>query len=411
MVFSLDKQLPRDFTISLDGESFSSTLATQTQITGATRYTRYTRYTWSNSGLPWAVNDSVSVKLTDLPEPNAYGYRTIWTALMTAAADPNSATTFGYAEGLYGKLTNDTIVLGRDETVTIGTPDQPRFPWTGYQIEGVYAPSARMNIDFDESTFPTADEVAGWTLTLGGGVELPFADATNPNVNSPHIWSFTYNPGWTAGDQVVVSIRNDEVQNRIGKVDFKSRRSTRVDQTTKNIVYGKTHFAYDLSNGGKFGPGNTWELRRLNVTTDQTDKGDPKTGDTDPVWITATFRAHSDGTAGRAYQGYWEGQFEDFHTLFLRWVYSVDGAFKGGTTYTLPLRAAAKEGGISYRAPYDGRPDNYYVSEGHDVSFTWVRTYKEFKDKHLDLAKPRQLQRAHAGPATARHGEGRRRRG
>ena len=261
------------------------------------------------------------------------------------------------------------------------------------------------SIRFASGSSPTPVEVAGWTLTLGGGVELPFADATHSNV-FPTTWVFSHDPNWTDGQQVVVSIRNDEVQNRIGRVNFKSRRSTQTDGSG-NIVYGKTHFAYDLSNGGKFGPGNTWELRRLRVTTDQTDKGDPKTGDTDPVWITATFRAHSDGNAGRAYQGYWEGEFEDFHTLFLRWVYSVDGAFKGGTTYTLPLRAAAKEGGISYRAPYDGRPDNYYVSEGHDVSFTWVRTYKEFKDKHLDLANHANFSAhmlASPQPATARAG-------
>ena len=41
LFFVLDKQLPRDFTISLDGRSFSSTNATQTQIT------RGTKYTWS----------------------------------------------------------------------------------------------------------------------------------------------------------------------------------------------------------------------------------------------------------------------------------------------------------------------------------------------------------------------------
>ena len=176
------------------------------------------------------------------------------------------------------------------------------------------------------------------------------------------------------------------------------------------IVYGKTHFAYDLatydpstniqSSDGKFGPGLNWELLRLNVTTD-------KTGDTDPVWISATFRAHSDGDAERAYQGYWEGEFEDFHTLFLKWAYTVEGAFIGGTTYTLPLRSAAKEGGISYRAPYDGRPDNFYVSGGHDVTFTWVRTYKEFKDKHLDLANQSGMSAhmlAPPKPATARAG-------
>ena len=133
----------------------------------------------------------------------------------------------------------------------------------------------------------------------------------------------------------MVSIRTDELQNRIGQVNFKSRRSTSTDGNN-NIVYGKTHFIYDRSNGGKFGPGFRWELRRLQVTTD-------KTGDTDPVWITATFRAPD---AGTGYQGWWEGQFDDFHTLFLRWVYHEGGIGKGEATYTLPLRTAAAEGNI-----------------------------------------------------------------
>ena len=175
---------------------------------------------------------------------------------------------------------------------------------------------------------------------------------------------------------MLLSIRNDEVQNRAGQVKFKVRRHTSV--SGGNIVYGKTHFSYD-HDPDKFGPASGWELLRLNVTTD-------KTGDTDPVWISATFRAHGSGAAGRAWQGYWEGQFDDFHTLFLRWIYNEGGIGKGEATYTLPLRAAAAEGGIGYRAPYDGRPDNFYVTGGPDVTFTWVRTYKEFKDKHLDLA-------------------------
>ena len=146
-----------------------------------------------------------------------------------------------------------------------------------------------------------------------------------------------------AGDQVLVSIRNDEVQNRVGQtageeerageVRFKSRRSTQTDRAN-NILYGKTHFSYDHEpDGGKFGPADGWELRSLNVTTD-------KTGDTDPVWIRATFRTHGSGAAGRAWQGYWEGQFDDFHTLFLRWIYNEGGIGKGEATYTLPLRAA-----------------------------------------------------------------------
>ena len=337
--------------------------------------------TWSNTGLTWAAGESVELKITEAPTPNAYGYRTIWTALMTA--DTIGSTTFvGYnraTASLAGDLTNNLIVTGRDETVTIGTDDQPRYPWIGYEIEQISDITTQTQITFDRNAYPSAEEVAGWTLTLGGGVELPFADAQIAHATTPWVWQFTYAPGWTAGDQVSVSIRNDEVQNRIGEVKFKARRHT-IRTSGGNIVYGKTHFSYDHEpSSGKFGPADGWELRRLNVTTD-------KTGDTDPVWISATFRAHGSGAARRAYQGYWEGEFDDFHTLFLSWAYSVEGAFKGGTTYTLPLRAAAAEGGIGYRAPYDGRPDNFYVTGGPDVTFTWVRTYKEFQDKHLDLA-------------------------
>ena len=340
---------------------------------------------WSDRGLTWAAGESVELKITEPPLPNAYGYRTIWTALMTAAAHPTLMASHGYIENSFGSLTNNLMVDGRDESITIGTDDQPRYPWTGYEITGVYAPGSRLTIVFDSNNYPSAEEVAGWTLTLGGGVELPFADATNLPT-SPYLWNFSHVPGWTAGDQVLVSIRNDEVQNRVGQtageeeragqVKFKVRRHT--STSGGNIVYGKTHFSYDHE-PDKFGPADGWELRSLTVTTD-------KTGDTDPVWITATFRTHGSGAAGRARQGYWEGEFDDFHTLFLRWIYNVDGIGKGEATYTLPLRSAAKEGGISYRAKYDGRPDNYHVSGGHDVTFTWVRTYKEFKDKHLDLA-------------------------
>ena len=353
-------------------------------------------YVWGSTSLSLAAGQSVSVKITEPPLPNAYGYRTIWTALMTAEADPNLAASHGYFENSYGSLTNNLMVDGRDESITIGTDDQPRYPWTGYEITGVYAPGSRLTIVFDSNNYPSAEEVAGWTLDLGGGVMLPFADASNPTLTSTNIWNFSHVPGWSAGDQVVVSIRNDEVQNRIGEVKFKVRRHTsRV--SGGNIVYGKTHFSYDLE-PDKFGPADGWELLRINVTTD-------KTGDTDPVWISATFRAHGSGAAGRAWQGYWEGQFDDFHTLFLKWIYNEGGIGKGEVTYTLPLRAAAAEGGIGYRAKYDGRPDNFYVSGGHDVTFTWVRTYKEFKDKHLDLANHGNMSAhmlAPPQPATAR---------
>ena len=270
------------------------------------------------------------MKLTEPPSPNAYGYRTIWNALMTADTITSVTGAIGYDKvTAEGHLTNDLIVTGRDETVTIGTVDQPQYPWIGYQIEAVYDHGSGMTLDFDINNYPTADEANGWTLTLGGGVELPFAGASHI---SNHSWAFNHDPLWPAGDQVVVSIRTDELQNRIGQVNFKSRRSTSTDGSN-NIIYGKTHFMYDPSNGGKFGPGDRWELRRLAVTTD-------KTGDTDPVWITATFRAPD---AGTGYQGWWEGQFDVFHTLFLRWIYHVDGIGKGEATYTLPLRSAAEE--------------------------------------------------------------------
>ena len=108
------------------------------------------------------------------------------------------------------------IVTGRDESIRVGTPDQPRYPWTGYEIEAIYSSGSTITIEFDSNNYPTADETAGWTLTLGGGVELPFADATQDSTN-PEQWDFSHNPGWSAGDQVVVSIRNDEVQNRVGR--------------------------------------------------------------------------------------------------------------------------------------------------------------------------------------------------
>ena len=354
-------------------------------------------YRWFGAVPSWAVGDPVAVKITGPPLPNAYGYRTIWTALMTA--DTIGSTAFvGYNRATAshaGDLTNNLIVTGRDETVTIGTPGQPRYPWIGYEIEQISDITTQTQISFDRNAYPSADEVAGWTLTLGGGVELPFADAQLAHATTPWVWQFTHAPGWSAGDQVLVSIRNDEVQNRVGQtageeerageVRFKSRRYTSQDNSN-NIVYGKTHFSYDHEpNGGKFGPADGWELRSLKVTTD-------KTGDTDPVWITATFRTSGSGAAARAWQGYWEGQFDDFHTLFLRWIYHEDGKGKGEATYTLPLRAA---NGIARS------------QSGRDVTFTWVLTYKEFQRRHLDLANHSDRSAhmlAPPQPATARAG-------
>ena len=316
----------------------------------------------ASTGLSWSAGDSVAVKLSEAPEPNAYGYRTIWTALMTVEAIASLTATNGYDNSSgEGKLTNNLIVLGRDETVTIGTPGQPRYPWTGYEIDQLQSDANGTYLYFKNGSHPEPAEAAGWTLTLGGGAELPFAGATNL-VRSPHAWSFSPVPGWTVGQQVSVSIRTYEVQNRYGQVALKAGRSTSTDGDN-NIVYGKTHSTY-ARGSSRFGQADSWELKRLRVTTD-------KTGDTDPVWITATFRAPD---AGTGYQGWWEGQFEDFHTLFLRWVYHEGGIGKGAATYTLPLTTAATEGSIQRSR------------SNRDISFTWVRTYKELQRRHLDLA-------------------------
>ena len=137
---------------------------------------------------------------------------------------------------------------------------------------------------------------------------------------------------------------------------------------------------------GKFGPGVTWELLRLNVITD-------KTGDTDPVWITATFRPPNESVA-------WTGVLGRPVRRLPHAVPQVDlprvgGVGKGAATYTLPLRAAATEGGIQRS------------SSGRDISFTWVRTYKEFQRRHLDLANHADIIAdflAPPRPATARAG-------
>ena len=383
--------------LGTDANKLTLHVGTQQFAFADARYNSDTqRYRWLGAVHSLSVGDSVELKITGPPLPNAYGYRTIWTALMTA--DTIGSTAFvGYNRATpshAGDLTNNLIVTGRDETVTIGTPGQPRYPWIGYEIEQISDITTQTQISFDRNAYPSADEVAGWTLTLGGGVELPFADAQLAHATTPWVWQFTHAPGWSAGDQVLVSIRNDEVQNRVGQtageeerageVRFKSRRNTRVDYNTNKIAYGKTHFSYDHE-PDKFGPADGWELRSLSVTTDET-------GDTDPVWIRATFRTHGSGAAGRAWQGYWEGQFDDFHTLFLRWVHNEGGIGKGEATYTLPLRSA---NGI------------WLSNFGRDVTFTWVRTYKEFQRRHLDLANHAAMSAhmlAPPQPATARAG-------
>ena len=329
-------------------------------------------FTWTNHGLTWSDNESIEVKISRPRTPNAYGYRTIWNALMTAEQHPTVLTRYGYSNESYGKLTNNIIVNGRTDRGVVD--DQFRYPWSGFEITQLTDDASKTRVTFDEDSHPTDDEVARWTLTLGGGVELPFSKATHPQVGTDTLanaFEFSHTPNWTAGDQVLVSIRTEDVQNRYGLVALSARRSTKSDGN--NIVYGKTHYTYPRQptpgisyarGDGKFGPGALWELQNLRVTTD-------KTGDTDPVWITATFRAPNQSDA---WTGYWEGQFDDFHTLFLRWIYHEGGVGRGAVTYTLPLRAAATEGGIQ-RSRSAG-----------EVTFTWVRTYKEFQRRHLDLA-------------------------
>ena len=374
---SFPTTFPADLALELDGQKFLLNEANRT----------ITRFFWGNHGLTWAESDSVAVKLTGPFPPNAYGYRTIWTALMTAEPNPSDATRYiGYYIDSYGEITNNIIVDGRDETVTIGTVDQPRFPWTGFEITNTVEDTIASNIsfDFDSESYPSNEEVAGWTLVVDGK-KLPFAKATNVHASLPHRWIFDYAPGWTAGQQVVVSIRTEDVQNRFGQVALKAGRSTStITDGDNNIVYLKTHSTY-ARGSSKFGQADSWELKRLRVTTD-------KTGDTDPVWIAATFRAPNESAA---WTGYWVGEFDDFHTLFLRWVYHDGGIGKGEATYTLPLKTAATEGGI--RRSRSGR----------EVTFTWVRTYKEFQRRHLDLANHSDIYAdmlAPPKPATARAG-------
>ena len=96
-------------------------------------------YVWYSNVPTWAEGDSVAVKLIG-PQttPNAYGYRTIWNALMTAGQHTSDTAIHGYYDDDdgYGSLTNNMIVDGRDETVVIGTRDQPRYPWSGVEISG-----------------------------------------------------------------------------------------------------------------------------------------------------------------------------------------------------------------------------------------------------------------------------------
>ena len=380
LILAIDPSFPTTFrselALELDGQKFL--------LNDANRISR--SFHWDNPGLTWAENDPVAVRIIGPPAPNAYGYRTIWNALMTAEQHPTVTTTFGYSRGAinFGEITNNTMVSTRTDRGLI--INEFRYPWNGYEITQVGTTATNVVVTFPSNSYPTVDEVADWTLVFDGK-QLPFAGATNPHPTSPWVWNFVYVPNWTAGQQVSVSIRTTDVQNRYGQVVLKAIRTTKTDGA--NLVYGRTHHTYPRGTS-RFGPGSSWELQRLRVTIDQTDKGVPKTGDTDPVWIMATFRAPNTRTG---HQGWWEGEFHDFHTLFIRWIYHEGGIGKGAATYTLPLKAAATEGGIQKSR------------SGREITFTWVRTYKEFQRRHLDLANHSDISAdmlAPPPPATAR---------
>ena len=89
-----------------------------------------------------------------------------------------------------------------------------------------------------------------------------------------------------------------------------------------------------------------------------------------------------------SWTAYWEGEIEQFHTLFLRW---YDNLNKRPSTYTLPLKTAATEGGIQ--------------RSGRNVTFVWVRTNKEFERRGLAWARQAEIYAemlAPPQPATAR---------
>ena len=246
--------------------------------------------------------------------------------------------------------------------------------------------SSDISFDFDSESYPSNEEVAGWTLVVDGK-KLPFAEAANVHASLPYRWIFDYAPGWTAGQQVVVSIRTKDVQNRVGRVVFKASDAShdgKVHRVSRKWPSGSSYIlpgplGLRGPSGANFGvSGHTFSLETLEVLRKGTD-------DEDPVWITATFRAPNEGMS---WTGYWEGEFEQFHTLFLWW---YDNINKRPSTYTLPLRSAATEGGIQRKGRY--------------VSFVWVRTHKEFERRGLALAKQGHIYAdmlAPPQPATAR---------
>ena len=302
---------------------------------------------------------------------------------MTVDEDTVNAYQGYHQEGL-GKISNNTIVLGRTDRGVID--DQFRYPWDGYVVSSVQGGTALTLVYFDSEAYPTVNEVARWTLVFDGK-ELPFAKAELQHSTTPWAWEFTYVPNWTAGDQVVVSIRTDEVQNRVGRVVFKASdafHDGKVHRVSRKWPAGSSYILPGIlgrpgPRGANFSvPGHTFSLETLEVLRKGTD-------DEDPVWITATFRAPNEGISWTAY---WEGEFEQFHTLFLWW---YDNINKRPSTYTLPLRSAATEGGIQRKGRY--------------VSFVWVRTHKEFERRGLALAKQGHIYAdmlAPPQPATAR---------
>ena len=89
---------------------------------------------WTGTGLSWAAGDSVQVKITGPhSSPNAYGYRTIWNALMTVSVDSVS-TYAGYSDNTNeGQMTNNTILPTRTDIGVI--INEFRYPWNGYAID------------------------------------------------------------------------------------------------------------------------------------------------------------------------------------------------------------------------------------------------------------------------------------
>ena len=112
--------------------------------------------------------------ITEDATPNAYGYRTIWNALMTVNVDSVS-TYAGYSDNTNeGQMANNTILPARIDRGVIN--DQFRYPWDGYDIDILEVQGTTINLTFYSGSYPSEDEVAAWTLVLDGK-ELPFSKA------------------------------------------------------------------------------------------------------------------------------------------------------------------------------------------------------------------------------------------